>query len=345
MHLSVVGLNHKSCPVQTRERLFISHDRLPLALDRFRARHPERECVIISTCNRTEIYAVSRDVPADFDRMMGAFLGEFQGISPGEFSESLYRFEMEECVEHLFRVASSLDSMVVGETQITAQVKEAYLCALKGGFAGRTLNALFQRALAVAKKVRTLTRIGEGRVSVSSVAVDFAEKVFGRLSGKAVLVVGAGEMAELTLKHLIARGVARAVVANRTYEKAVQLAGECGGNAVPFDRLCDALSEADIVVCSTAAAEPVIGKPEVQKSLRSRQHRPICFIDIGVPRNVAPDIASLKNVHLHNIDHLESAVASNIEERRKEVAKSLEIIQSEVRRFMRRVDTCRAGTS
>jgi len=333
MHISVVGLNHRTCPVQTREKLFIPADRLPEALERVKTECSQSQCVIISTCNRTEIYAVSRENRLDC-RAVAEFLGEFTNASPEEFSESLYHFGIRDCVKHLFCVASSLDSMIVGETQITAQVKEAYRCALKHGFSGRTLNTLFQRALAVAKKVRTMTRIGEGKVSVSSVAVDFAENVFGRLSGKTVLVVGAGEMAELTLKHLISRGARRVVVTNRTYDKAVQLAEEYGGEAVPMESLGEALARSDIVVCSTSAAEHLVGKTEVEQSLRSRKSRPILFIDIAVPRNVAPEVGSLDNVYLHNIDHLESVVASNIEERQKEIARSLEIIESEVERFM-----------
>ncbi len=334
MHINVIGVNYRTCPVQTRENLFIPSDRLPEALEQLRTEYSQPECVIISTCNRTEIYTASQQDPPDC-RLIAQFLGEFQGVSIEKFADSMYAFEMEECVKHLFRVASSLDSMIVGETQITAQVKDAYHCALKHAHSGRTLNALFQRALAVAKKVRTRTRIGEGRVSVSSAAVAFAEKVFGKLSGKSVLVVGAGEMAELTLKHLMSRGATGVVVTNRTYEKALQLAETYGGEAVPLERLCDAISRSDIVVCSTSAAEHLIGKNEVEECLQLRNNRPIFFVDIGVPRNVDPEIGSLDNVYLHNIDHLESVVAGNIEERQKEITKSLKIIESEVERFMK----------
>lgn len=334
MYIGVVGLNHKTSPVQTREKLFISVDRVRNGLERFRERHPESECVILSTCNRTEIYTGSHESQMDFESL-AAFLAEFQDVSPSEFADSLYHFEMEDCVKHLFCVASSVDSMIVGETQITAQVKEAYHCALGDRFCGRTLNTLFQRALAVAKKVRTHTRISEGKISVSSVAVAFAEKIFGELRRKTVLVVGAGEMAELTLKHLVSRGASDVIVTNRTYEKAVQLAQEHEGEAVPMERLGEALSGADIVICSTGAAEHLIVKAGVERSMQSRRTRPLCFIDIAVPRNVDPDVGSLDNVYLHNIDHLESVVKDNIDDRQGEIAKSLDIIESEVSRFMK----------
>jgi glutamyl-tRNA reductase len=344
MYVSVVGVNHKTCPVQTREKLFISTERVREALERFKEQYPESECVVVSTCNRTEIYTSSHDSPIDCEAL-AEFLAEFQGVSPSEFADSLYHFAMKDCVKHLFCVASSLDSMIVGETQITAQVKDAYRYALRSRFSGRTLNALFQRALAVAKKVRTHTRIGEGKVSVSSVAVQFAEKVFGDLSGRTVLVVGAGEMAELTLKHLMSRGAQNVIVTNRTHEKGVQLAEQFGGEAVPMEQLYDALARADIVVCSTSAAEHLIGKAEVEQCLQSRDNRPILFIDIAVPRNVDPEVGSLDNVYLHNIDHLESIATSNIEERQKEIAKSLEIIESQAKKFMRWLEAQRVSAS
>jgi len=334
MYIGVVGLNHKTSPVQTREKLFISVDRVRNGLERFRERHPESECVIISTCNRTEVYTGSHEGQMDCE-LLAEFLAEFQDVSRSEFADSLYHFEMEDCVKHLFCVASSVDSMIVGETQITAQVKEAYQCALGNRFSGRTLNTLFQRALAVAKKVRTRTRISEGKVSVSSVAVAFAERIFGELRGKTVMVVGAGEMADLTLKHLVSRGASDVIVTNRTYEKAIQLAVEYDGEAVPMERLGETLGKPDIVICSTSAAEHLIGKTVVQRSLKSRANRPLCFIDIAVPRNVDPEVGSLDNVYLHNIDHLESVVKDNIEDRQGEIAKSLEIIESEVGRFMK----------
>lgn len=344
MYIGVVGLNHKTCPVQTREKLFISVGRVREALGRFRELYPESECVILSTCNRTEVYTGSHESQLDCQSLV-EFLAEFQGVSPSEFADSLYHFEMEGCAKHLFCVASSVDSMIVGETQITAQVKEVYQCALGDGFCGRTLNTLFQRALAVAKKVRTHTRISEGKVSVSSVAVDFAEEIFGKLRGRTVLVVGAGEMAELTLKHLVSRGASNVVVTNRTYEKAVQLAEEYGGEAVPMEELGEVLGKPDIVVCSTSAAEHLIGKTNVQRTLRSRADQPICFIDIAVPRNVDPEVGNLDNVYLHNIDDLESVVESNIEDRQGEIARSLEIIESEVDRFMKWLETEPASRS
>jgi len=334
MYVNVVGVNHKTCPVQTREKLFISTGRVHEALTRFKERYPESECVIVSTCNRTELYTSSSDGPVNSEPL-AQFLADFQGVSPSEFADSLYHFEMHDCVKHLFCVTSSLDSMIVGETQITAQVKDAYRYALKNGFSGRALNALFQRALAVAKKVRTHTKIGEGKVSVSSVAVEFAERVFGDLAGRTVLVVGAGEIAELTLKHLMTRGARDVLVTNRTHGRAVQLAEQFGGEAIPMERLCDALARADIIVCSTSAAEHLIGKAEVEQCLQRRDDRPILFIDIAVPRNVDPAVGSIDGVYLHNIDHLESVAASNIEERQKEMAKSLEIIEAQTKKFMR----------
>jgi glutamyl-tRNA reductase len=344
MYVSVVGVNHKTCPVQTREKLFISTGRVREALQRFKERYPESECVVVSTCNRTELYTSSCDSPVD-SQPLAEFLAEFQGVSSSEFADSLYHFEMDDCVKHLFCVASSLDSMIVGETQITAQVKDAYRYALRNRFSGRALNALFQRALAVAKKVRTHTKIGEGKVSVSSVAVEFAEKVFGDLAGRTVLVVGAGEMAELTLKHLMARGAQQVLVTNRTHQKAVQLAEQFGGEPVPMERLRDALVRADIVVCSTSAAEHLIGKAEVEQCLQCRDNRPILFIDIAVPRNVDPAVGSIDGVYLHNIDHLESVATSNIEERQKEMAKSLEIVESQAKKFMRWLEAQTANRS
>jgi len=334
MYVKVIGVNFKTSPVEERENLFVPADRYPAALERLKEQYSLPQAVIISTCNRTEIYVNSQGDLPDCD-LIAKFFAEFQGVPAEQFADSMYAFEAEECVRHLFRVASSLDSMVVGETQITAQVKEAYRCALKKGHSAKTLNKLFQRALAVAKKVRTRTRISEGRVSVSSAAVELAEKVLGRLSGKTVLVVGAGEMAELTLKHLISRGASHVLVTNRTHEKAISLAATYGGEAVPMEQLCDAISRSDIVICSTSAAEHLIGKEEVEPYLGTRDKQPLFFIDTAVPRNVDPEVGSLDNVYLHNIDHLESVVAGNIEERQKEIDKSSGIIESEVERFMK----------
>ncbi len=334
MYVKVIGVNFKTSPVEERENLFVPADRYPAALERLKAEYSLPQAVIISTCNRTEIYVSSQQDLPECD-LIAKFFAEFQGVPAEQFAESTYAFEAQECVKHLFRVASSLDSMVVGETQITAQVKEAYRYALKQGHSGKTLNKLFQRSLAVAKKVRTRTRISEGRVSISSAAVELAEKVLGRLSGKTVLVVGAGEMAELTLKHLISRGATRVLVTNRTHEKAIGLAATYGGEAVPMERLCDTVSKSDIVICSTSAAEHLIGREEVEPCLGTRDNQPIFFIDIAVPRNVDPEVGSLDNVYLHNIDHLESVVAGNIEERQKEIDESSGIIEAEVERFMK----------
>jgi glutamyl-tRNA reductase len=333
MKVIVAGLNHKSAPVDFREKLALAGKDIPDALTYLRNHNNVREAVIISTCNRVEVYAYYGESERPD---LKSFFSSYFGIWPEVLTDHIYEYTDLEAVRHLFKVACSLDSMVIGETQILGQVKDAYLLALEEASTGKRLNSLFQTALGVAKKVHSVSLLSEYKVSVSSVAVEFAEKIFENLDQKTVLVVGSGETARLVLIHLRDRGVRRVMVTNRSFEKAEELAKEFGGTPIPFERMGDHLSTADILIASTAAPHYVVRAPGIRSALKARRRRPMLLLDIAVPRDIEPNVEGYDGVFLYNIDDLERIAAENLELRKEEIAIALEIVEAEVDKFRRR---------
>jgi len=302
--------------VELREKFTLSGAELPEALRDLKETASVLECVILSTCNRTEIYLV-----VDRKKMCGNYIRSYLerrfAVSREEFNPHLFFLEEEEAVEHLFRVACGLDSMVIGETQILGQVKNAFHCAQAEKTTGTLFNRLFKQAVTLAKRARSETSIADNPVSVSYAAVELGRRFFGSFSGKRVLIIGAGKMGELTATHLHSGGAAELAVVNRTFAKAEELAARFGGRAVPFTFLTDELALADIVISSTGSAGTVLSRRDVEAVLPGRMGRPLFLIDIAVPRDLDPDIADLPGVELYNVDDLESIVETNLEERRK----------------------------
>ena len=332
MKFHLIGVNHNSAPLDVRERLAVPEARLPQAIGELVKQPGVDEGMVISTCNRVEVLT-STQQGAD----LRGFLQSYFGVSPDAIHAHIYEFQERAAVRHVFRVASSLDSMVVGEPQILGQVKEAYTVARGLGAVHSSLEALLSRAFAVAKKVRSETAIGSSSVSIASVAVQLAERIFGTLNGKTVYLVGAGKMAELAARHLISHGAGKVIISNRTHERAVDLAESLGGQAVPFDKLHETAGQADIIVTSTGATEPIFRKEHAEALLKGRRNRPIFFIDIAVPRNVAPEVNKLDSVFVYDIDDLQSVASTNSAERKKEAERAEEIIENEVDRFATRM--------
>ncbi|BBO17855.1 glutamyl-tRNA reductase [Candidatus Brocadia pituitae] len=337
MSILVVGLNHKSAPVAVREKLAFNANNIPTALSLFLHRYQTAETVILSTCNRVEMYASTMDGAVKTEDIL-SFFADFHKIALDEFSPYMYYYTDDRAVNHLFFVTASLDSMVLGESQILSQVKEAYTTASMGEATGKVMNQLFQQSLNVAKIVHTRTAIGKKKVSISSVAVEFAEKIFQNFTGKMVLVVGAGEMCELLLKHLYEEGARTIVVANRTFERAQEIANAFQGQAIKYELLGEYLAKADIIISSTSAPHYVIHADQVKDAIRLRRGNPMFLLDIAVPRDIEPEIANIDNVYLYNIDDLQSVVSQNIDERTREVEKCRSIIEEEVEHFMARLE-------
>lgn len=332
MSILVVGLNHKTADVEVREKLAFNGSRLEEGLLRIKELPEIDEAVILSTCNRVEIYAGAGDPDKAFEAVK-SFLSEFHCIGRPALETSLYRHIDDYAVRHIFMVASSLDSMVVGEPQILGQMKDAFEFALAKKATGMLLNKLMKKAISVAKRVRTETGIADNAVSISFAAAQLAKKIFTDLSEKSFMLLGAGEMAELAAKHMIGFGVKEVIVVNRTYERGCELAKEFNGRAAGFDNLLTELVEADIVICSTGARHYVIEKEEMQQVMKKRRQRPVFIIDISVPRNIAPEINSLDNVYLYDVDDLQGVVEANISERKKEAEKAEGIIEEEIAAF------------
>ncbi|MBP2641182.1 MAG: hemA 1 [Firmicutes bacterium] len=328
MQLIVLGLNHKTAPVEVREQFSFSEEQIRVALHHMREQDMIDECVILSTCNRTELYAVVTDVQEAYPVLCTYF--KKMAASDPQVGEYFFYYVEEACIRHLFRVASGLDSLVIGEGQILSQVKDAYAIGRDAGTTRTVLNTLFNRAIAVGKKVRTETRIAYSAVSVSYAAVELAKKTFGDLSQSNVLILGAGEMGELTARHLVANGVKTVFVSNRNYDRAVRLAENFKGVAVPFDRFMKAAVDADIVITSTGAPHYIVRSREVAHIMPKRKGRPIIFIDIAVPRDVEPEVAAIAGVSLHNIDDLEAVVESNLRGREKEALIADGIVEEEL---------------
>ncbi len=332
MPIVVLGLSHKTAPVEVREKLSFPEAEQGSALKDLLSSDCLSEAVIVSTCNRTEIYFVCTSEEKGKEEVI-KFLAANRGLDVKSFQPYLYFFSERAAVHHLLRVVSSLDSMVVGEAQILGQIKDAYELALDSGATRTIFNRLFRQALEVGKLVRTETSIGEAAVSISYAAVQLAKNVFEDLSGRKAMIIGAGEMGELTVVHLLDCGVKSIYVVNRTYERAVELAKKFGGQPFSFDQLRDCLTEADIVISSTGAPGFVVTQEKVAEVMKKRKNRPLFFIDIAVPRDVEPSVGDLYNVFLYDIDDLEQVVESNKKEREKEAKKAESIIEGEVDEF------------
>jgi glutamyl-tRNA reductase len=330
MNIIAVGLSHKTAPVEVREVLAVPESRLGEALHRLCAYTGIKEGLMLSTCNRVEVYAVVDDVDGGFARVQEFLADTHLSLSSEQLTPHLYWHTDGRAISHLFRVAASLDSMVVGEPQILGQLKDAFEAALTHKSSGVILNKLVQKAISVAKRVRTETKIAETAVSVSYAAVELAKKIFSNLGEKTVLLVGAGEMAKLAAKHLIANGVQRVMITTRNPQGALQLAEQFNGLSIPFDEFRRAMAEADIVLCSTGAANYLIRADDVAQALHRRMNRPIFLIDISVPRNIDPAVKDIDNAFLFDIDDLEMRVEQNREERRREAGKAERMIEEEV---------------
>ena len=333
MHLTLVGLSHKTAPVEIREKLTFPAHRQEDALAQLTCCDAVSEAVVVSTCNRTEIYAVTTS-GHDGPQAVIDFIADYHDLDRHELVRYLYISQGESVVRHLFRVVASLDSMVLGEAQILGQVKEAYDHGITNNATGRIFNKLFRHSFEVGKRVRTETEIGENAVSISYAAVELAKKVFDTLDGRTVLIVGAGKMSELTAKHLMCNGVKRVMVANRTYARAAELAERFGGEAIPYEDLFDRMGEADIVVSSTAATEYVITRDQVARATRRRRD-PLFLIDIAVPRDIDPACGNVADVFLYDIDDLNGVVSANLDERMVEARRAEVIIEEEIAAFER----------
>ncbi len=334
--LFVAGLSHHTAPIEMRELLALESDKLREILADVTGAGGLPEAMILATCNRVEAYGVA-EVPTEARDAVFARLGAHRGVAPATVAPLLYTHVEDEAVRHAFRVAASLDSMVLGEPQILGQVKDAFSLAQAVGTVGPVLHSLMSRAFGVAKKVRTETEIGRLAVSIPFAAVELARKIFGRLDGKAVLLVGAGEMSELAARHLVDHGASPVYVTNRTWGRAQELARSLAGVAVPFEDLHATLAMVDIAITSTAAPEPLIRAAGVRDALHARRERPLFLIDIGVPRNVEAAVNQLDNAFCYDVDDLRAVVEANLRERQREAQRALAIIEREAQQFAARL--------
>ncbi|WP_447976606.1 glutamyl-tRNA reductase [Candidatus Nitrospira bockiana] len=330
MHIIVVGLSHKTAPIEVREKLAVPPSRLGEALHRLCGYPGIKEGFLLSTCNRVEVYAVVDEVEGGFAEVQTFLADTHLALSSEELTPHLYWHTGDRAVGHLFRVAASLDSMVVGEPQILGQLKDAFEAALSHKATGMVLNKLVKKAISVAKRVRTETKIAEAAVSVSYAAVELAKKIFSNLAEKTVLLVGAGEMAKLAAQHLVNNGVRRVMITTRDAMGALELAKRFNGTSIPFEEFRQEMAEADIVLCSTGASHYLIRPEDVQRAVRERMNRPIFLIDISVPRNIDPLVREIDNAFLFDIDDLELRVEQNREERRNEAVKAERLVEEEV---------------
>ena len=333
MEILCVGLNHETASIAVRERLAFTPESLASSLGRLKAFPGIREALLLSTCNRVEFYVVAADSQAG-DMAVRALLVDSLSLQAADWEPYLYRYRHEEAVAHLFRVASGMDSMVIGEPQIAGQVKDAYRQATQNETVAGIFNRLLHRSFFVSKRVRTETELASRAVSVSYVAVELARKIFGDLRDRTVMLLGAGEMAELAARHLVGQGIGRMLVASRTLDHAERLAREFQCRSLPLESIHDHLSKVDILICSTAAPGYVLDVRRVREALRERKQKPIFLIDIAVPRNIDPGVNDLENVYLYNMDDLQNVLKSNLEERKKELKRAESIVQEEVRLFL-----------
>jgi glutamyl-tRNA reductase len=333
MGIHVIGLSHRSAPVEVRERMAFPELAIPDVLARLRAQGIAEEGVILSTCNRVELYAVSSLAALEAQTELRRFLLHERGISESLENE-LYALSDTRSVEHLFKVACGLDSMVLGETEILGQLKKAYEIALQNRHTGGRLNKAFQRAFNVAKQVRTETQIQRGSISVASVAVELAEKIFESLAHRQVMVIGAGETSEKVARALLSRGAQSVLVSNRSFERAQTLATELGGTAIHFDDWAIAFSVIDIVISSTAAPHYVLDRAKLEPLMRSRENRPLLLVDIAVPRDIDPEVQFMDDVFLYNVDDLQGIADGYLKQRHEEVDLCMNIIRDKAKALL-----------
>ncbi|SLM32210.1 Glutamyl-tRNA reductase [Desulfamplus magnetovallimortis] len=354
-NIILIGINHNTASVELREALAFTREEIIATLQTLKQNNRVKEALIFSTCNRMEILFIpeqscnpecscnmdsDRDARSitDTDSMI-SFLGETKKISPEKFRSSLYIYSNSEAVKHIFRVASSLDSMIVGEPQILGQVKSAYRDTVEANASGVIINRLMHKAFSIAKKIRRETGIGDNAVSISYAAVELASKIFSDLSQRSVMLLGAGEMAEIAIEHLISHGVESIIVANRTFKNGVAVAEKFNGKAITFDERLDALKDVDIIVSSTGATDYVLTKAHLKKAMQLRKHRPLFLIDIAVPRDIDPGINKIDNVYLYDIDDLQNIVDDNMDERKKEAVKGERLVEEAVIKFQKWIDS------
>lgn len=331
MSLITLGINHKTAPLDLRERLAFTPQTLPEALLSLKKLAHVDEVSILSTCNRTELYCA---ISADNDQAIIQWFSKFHGLDEDLLKQHLYIHTHEETIRHAMEVASGLDSMILGEPQIAGQMKDAYALANKHGTIGLLLGKLFQRAFAVSKQVRTDTDIGSSPVSVAFAAVSLAKQIFGNLDQSTVLLVGAGETIELTTRHLHSQGVKKIIIANRSIERAQKLADEFHGEAISLQQISEHLHRSDIVISSTASPLPIIGKGTVERALKQRKHQPIFMVDLAVPRDIEPEVSKLDDVYLYSVDDLQTVIQENMENRLQAAEQAREIIDTQVSHFL-----------
>lgn len=331
-HIALIGLNHKTAPVDLRERLALSPEEAAEGMTRLLQNPSVSEAIVYSTCNRVEVLLAAEE-NSDTSELVKICLSELKNIPKLEFENFLYKYTGNEAVRHLFMVAASLDSMMVGEPQILGQLKEAYRIATSVKASRVILNRLMHRSFFVAKRVRTETGIGNHAVSISYAAIELGRKIFGTFEEKKVLLIGAGEMAELAVEHIVRNGVEKIIVANRTLEHGIRLAKKFNGQAIRFEEISDALQAVDIIISSTGSSEIIISRDHVKKIIRRRRNRPLFFIDIAVPRDIDPEIHRLPNSYVYDIDDLKSVIEENIEDRNKEALKGKRLVEEAVIKF------------
>ncbi len=320
MNILAIGLNHNTANIDVREKVAFDESKLGEAIEILKTFPLIKENLILSTCSRVEIYAVVKDLDSGIE-CIKKFLSDFHKVPRGPLDNTLYEYSDRKALKHIFRVASSLDSMIVGEPQILGQMKDAFDFALKRKSTSVVLNKLMKKTISVAKRVRTETKVGESAVSISFAAVELAKKIFDNLATETVMLIGAGEMAELAARHLINDGVKNVLVTNRTYQRAEELAREFIGKTVEFDKFLEELIHTDIVICSIGAPHYIILKEHMHKVMKDRKNRPMFIIDISVPRNIDPQINDIDNIYLYDIDDLQGVININIQERDKEAEK------------------------
>ena len=340
MDLVCIGLSHKNCPVEIREKIAFSESALSRALVEIRKIDGLRECFILSTCNRVELYGRGF---LGIEENLIRFLADFHELEGCTYRSYLYQYRGREVAEHLFRVASGLESLVVGENEIYGQIRHAFRLANELGSLDSILYQLIERALRVGKRVRSETKISEGAVSVSSIAVELAEKIFGKLTGERVLILGTGKMSELTMKHLVKAGAGEITVASRTYERALELSQKHGAKPIGFDTWLSVLRTSDIVISSTSAPHSIVKFDDVKIIMTARRHKPLFFIDIAVPRDVEPLVGEIDDVYLYDIDDLKTVSEENLRLRKKEISKCEAIIEYELESFDQWYEFLEAG--
>lgn len=334
MSVIVIGINHRTAPVTLREKFAFPESQIPGALERLRQSGLAREAVILSTCNRVEIYAATDSSNAETFHALRHFLLKDHVDAQATMGDAIYTLDEPQSLQHLFRVASGLDSMVLGETEVLGQLKQAYDLALRHKHTGSCLNKAFQKAFNVAKQIRTDTGIQKGSVSVASVAVELAEKVFNSLEHRTVMVIGAGDTSEKTARAMLSRGAARLLVTNRTLENAQALADLLGGHAVPFDHWESEFQRVDIIVSSTSAGRYILDRLKLEPLMRMRNNHPLLLVDIAVPRDIDPGVNDLDNVYLYNIDDLQSIASDYLKQRQEQIACCESIIGEKVRALL-----------